>query len=63
MWRALEGSVPEKSIVANVRMFPAGILPMYGWLSHTQILLHSVQVCVICKNVPITTFFIVAGLV
>ena len=57
--RALEGREPVKSIAHDMSKFPAGILPINGWLSQIRCppqLLHN---CVIRKNVP-TTYFLIS---
>ena len=54
--RALVGSAPAKRIAADRRIFPAGMLPIIGWLSHTQLLWHLEHVCVIRRREPLIVF-------
>ena len=34
---ALAGIRPEYEIAAEIRMLPAGVLPVYGWLSQISL--------------------------
>ena len=54
--RALDGREPVYKMAGDKRIFPAGIDPIYGWLSHTLVILHILHVCTTFKKDPTTVF-------
>jgi len=51
---ALAGKEPLYRIAADVRIFPAGMFCMCGWLSQTYLLLHRLHSCLMRRKDPIT---------
>ena len=51
------GRAPEYSIGADVRILPAVMLPIKGWLSQKHVFLQCVQNCVMRKKETVMAFF------
>ena len=47
------GNAPAYKIAADRYMLPAGMFPIYGWLSQNHVCLHFPQNCTIHKNEPV----------